>query len=268
MCTPLDILLRFVCIAALDMLSMVRLRARTWSHCRTMTVKLRRDFPSFSGRRVVFSFPCGGWSALLCIQPGPPVLFSKQFPLGVEDASGEVLGAALAARNVIDKGLLILTAAVQSGSELLGESPPSRGRGSPFAFKEKIYSDHVCQWDYPPMAAFLEKHEMVAIYADQGAAGAKRVKTSEMRVTKGLRSAAELLLGTLVDRRSLKPRGADSADYSDGQHRMVTKILGGTRIVPLTHLSSRAVLLLLSSPASCLMERKVRLQCLLPLHLL
>ena len=162
-------------------------------------------------RRVIFSFPCGGWSALLNIQPGPPVLFSKPFPLGVEDDSGQVLGAALAARNVVDKGMLVLTSAAQSGTELLGESPPSRGKGSPFAFKENIYHDHVSQWEYPPMAAFLDKYGLVAIYADQGAAGAKRVKTSEIRVTKGLLPAAELQLGTLVAKRLLRA-AASSAD--------------------------------------------------------
>ena len=62
------------------------------------------------------------------------------------------------------------------------------------------------------MAAFLGRYGLVAIYADQGAAGAKRVKTSEIRVTQGLLPAAEQQLGTLVDKRLLRAAASSAVE--------------------------------------------------------
>ena len=162
--------------------------------------------------RVAWAFSCSLWSALLC-RPGPTSpLFTRAFPGGLQDKDGQLTDAAAAAVREIDNGLYVLRAAAQSSAEMIGESPPSRGKGSPFAFREAMYHDHVSQWEYPPLAAFLDEFGFTAVYADQGAAGGPKPKTSAMQVTKGLLKSAQTNLGTLVD-----TRRSTAAQFKEGE---------------------------------------------------
>ena len=168
---------------------------------------------------VVFAFGCESWSPLRCLQPGPPVLFNTDHPWGCVDAAGEVLPGAVEARRSVDAGLQVLRAAAARGVDLIGEAPPSRGKGSLFAFKEPIYDKCMSPWEYPPMADFCQQSELVAVYGEQGGAGAATQKLTEWRLSKPLEASARELLGTLKDPRAQQPPenslpGGDSGDYS------------------------------------------------------
>jgi hypothetical protein len=100
-----------------------------------------------------------------------------------------------------DAGILLLRAAHDLSKPTIGESPVGRGAGSPFAFKEAIYSKHVPSWTYPPLAQELAANGAVSVYSDQGAAGAATRKTVEWKVTGSIVEAARAHLGTLKQAR-------------------------------------------------------------------
>ena len=117
-----------------------------------------------------------------------------------------------------DAGILLLRAAHELNKPTIGESPVGRGAGSPFAFKEAIYSKHVPSWTYPPLAQELAANGAVSVYSDQGAAGAATRKTVEWKVTGSIIEAARAHLGTLKQARHDPSApslvGGEKGDYS------------------------------------------------------
>ena len=106
------------------------------------------------------------------------MVFNTEYPNGIPDAEGNDTPAAVAAKLEHDMGINVLQSAHASGKLLMGESPVSRGSGSPFAFKDPVYKKHRSAWRYPNMAQFVEHAGLIAIYADQGAAGGPNPKTT------------------------------------------------------------------------------------------
>ena len=125
------------------------------------------------------------------------MLFSTDHLTGIPGPDGSLPPATTSAKLQIDEGLKILTAAADAGKIIMGESPVSRGKGSAFAFKESIYAKHCSQWQYPPMADYLNTFDIKPVYSDQGAAGGTHTKTTEMRVSSAGFRYAQHELGTL-----------------------------------------------------------------------
>jgi hypothetical protein len=88
-----------------------------------------------SGIGVIYMLNSNPWSALHCIQPGPPVLFNASSLSGMRDASGQPLHVIIKALASVDPILVVLRAAFVAGKQLIGETPVGRGTGSLFAFK-------------------------------------------------------------------------------------------------------------------------------------
>jgi len=196
---------------------------------------------------VFWSADCGGFSALRCMENGGPLpLFDSVHPHGIPNSSGVVPAATLAICESIDHLLVILRAAAIRCKRMMGESTPTRGTGSPVAFKETIYSKHISPWEYPPLAKFLSEFGFTTVYADQGAAGATTMKTTEFKASPLLLPHARVELGTLVDKRKERNTpdttliGGDSGDYSRSRasaqypselwRRIVKVMLGDTAI--------------------------------------
>ena len=148
---------------------------------------------------VVYMLNCNPWSALHCIQPGPPVLFDANNLSGIRDASGQPLPGVVEALAGVDPMLAVLRAAFNAGKQLIGETPVGRGAGSLFAFKEPIYASHVNAFTYPPLASLHAHMGSAPVYSDQSQVGAATQKTTEWMVTAALLPAARQILGTLRD---------------------------------------------------------------------
>ena len=148
---------------------------------------------------VIYMLNCNPWSALHCLQPGPPVLFDADNLGGKRDAAGKLLPGVIEALSSVDPILSVLQAAFDAGKQLIGETPVVRGKGSIFAFKEAIYEKHVNAFTYPPLAALHAHMGSVSVYSDQSQVGAATQKTTEWMVTPGLLPSARLVLGTLRD---------------------------------------------------------------------
>ena len=148
---------------------------------------------------VVYMLNCNPWTALHCIQPGPPVLFDADNLAGIKDASGKLLPGVTEALAGVDPMIPILRAAFDAGKQLIGETPVGRGIGSLFAFKEPIYAGHVNAFTYPPLADLHKHMGSTSVYSDQSQAGAATQKTTEWMVTAALLPSARQLLGTLRD---------------------------------------------------------------------
>ena len=132
---------------------------------------------------VVYMLNCNPWTALHCIQPGPPVLFDADNLTGIKDASGKHLPGVTEALAGVNPMIPILRAAFDAGKQLIGETPVGRGVGSLFAFKEPIYAGHVNAFTYPPLADLHKHMGSVSVYSDQSQAGAATQKTTEWMVT-------------------------------------------------------------------------------------
>ena len=125
------------------------------------------------------------------------MLFNTDHLNGIPDENNELSPAAVAAKLQIDNGLRILHSASAAGKFVMGESPVSRGKSSPFSFKDSVYAKHCSQWQYPPMADYLNTFDIKPVYTDQGAAGGTHTKTTEMRVSAAGIHHAQRELGTL-----------------------------------------------------------------------
>ena len=168
---------------------------------------------------VFFSGDCGGHSALRFLaNGGPQPMFDSDHPAGIPNADGTIPFATRLVTHNYDQLICILRAAAIRGKHMLGESAPSRGLGSTMAFSEPIYTKHVGPWQYPPMQTFLKEFGYTAVYADQGAAGAPTMKTTEFQVSAPLLHEARLRLGTLISKRKNDEGaslvGGDSGDFS------------------------------------------------------
>ena len=57
-------------------------------------------------------------------------------------------------------------AAAAAGKPIIGESAIGRGKGSPFAFADPLYSKHVKAFTYPPIASFNVSIGATAVYSE------------------------------------------------------------------------------------------------------
>ena len=169
---------------------------------------------------VIYMLNCNPWSALHCLEPGPPILVDADNLSGKRDAAGKLLPGVIDALSSVDPILSVLQAAFDAGKQLIGETPVARGKGSIFAFKEAIYEKHVNAFTYPPLAALHAHTGSVSVYSDQSQVGAATQKTTEWMVTPGLLPSARQVLGTLRDgsyKRNTPERSliaGDTRDYS------------------------------------------------------
>ena len=145
-------------------------------------------------------------------------MFDSDHPAGIPAADGTIPFATQLVTHNYDQLIRILRAAAIRGKHMMGESAPSRGLGSMMAFSEPIYAKHVGPWQYPPMQAFIKEFGYTAVYADQGAAGAPTMKTTEFQVSAPLLHEAHLRLGTLSSKRKNDEGasliGSDDGDFS------------------------------------------------------
>jgi hypothetical protein len=78
---------------------------------------------------VFAQFECGPWSALRCIQRGPPVLFDIDNLSGIKGPDGQILKQATAAKQLVDSGLNILRVWCRP-SQSCSSRPSTRRGGS------------------------------------------------------------------------------------------------------------------------------------------
>ena len=60
---------------------------------------------------VIYMLNCNPWSALHCIQPGPPMLFDAHNLAGIRDATGKLLPGITDALSSVDPMIVILVSA-------------------------------------------------------------------------------------------------------------------------------------------------------------
>ena len=195
---------------------------------------------------VFFCSDCAAFSALRCLDNGGPApMFDSDHPGGIPNPDGSLPPHTVAAKQDIESLITILRAAAIHGKDMLGESPPSRGAGSPVAFKEPHYQKHISVWQYPQMAQFLREFGFTSVLADQGAVGAATMKTTEFKASSKLLAIARQELGTLVSsKRNTESttlvagdsgdytRSRASATYTSALWKRIVKVLLGSRVAP------------------------------------
>ena len=82
-------------------------------------------------------------------------------------------------RDEYDMGIRLLLAVTGAGKPVIGESAVSRGKGSPFAFRDPLYEKHVNAFTYPPRALFNKNIQAEPVYSDQSATGSNTAKTTQ-----------------------------------------------------------------------------------------
>ena len=100
------------------------------------------------------SIPCGTWSALRYVKPGPDVLLRKlpDHVLGIPDANGKLPRSprsAIVANAMLDSVIGIVEAGCAHGASAMFESVVSRDAGSPHAIPGR--EDHASMWTYPKL---------------------------------------------------------------------------------------------------------------------
>ena len=109
--------------------------------------------------------PCKWFCPLRGEGKGPGVIFSNDFPNGVEDADGYVVQDAQAALALWQQVFTVLTEAKSAGTEIILEQPVGRGTGSPFAIPGKEWHTTIFHTDMG--AAFAKWAPLSEVHFDQ-----------------------------------------------------------------------------------------------------
>jgi hypothetical protein len=147
-----------------------------------------------------FQPDCKAVSALLCLRPGPVMVFTQQEKNGVrdlqpadakrrDDALNLYKACALLARHVCHD------ADTKRDKFVWWEGPVGRGAGSPFAIVGQ--ETHSSMFDMDFFVDLEHALDLKAVYVDQGAAGADSPKTTAIYGTPNIVKHFDKLLGAL-----------------------------------------------------------------------
>ena len=118
------------------------------------------------------SIPCGTWSALRYVKPGPDVL--RRLPdeaEGVRRRDGSLPGSVRLANAMLNHAIEISEAACDHGAEVMLESPVSRDAASPHSIEGR--EDHASMWSYPALKTFAARQQMRGVTFDRCRTGLK-----------------------------------------------------------------------------------------------
>ena len=158
------------------------------------------------------SIPCGTWSALRYIRPGPPVVrrLASKFNewvsqvLGVPRADGSLPDSVVRANDLATRVAKLGEVAAQLGKDVAFECPVSRAKGSQFAIKGR--EDHAEMFTHPALAKLEADYTLRRVYFDQSMLGSEFEKTTQLIATPRLH-------------RSLRPRFVDKVDTRGHVHK-------------------------------------------------
>ena len=151
------------------------------------------------------SIPCGTWSALRYIRPGPPVLRRLPSPLnewvsqvlGVPRADGTLPDSVVRANTLAERVAKLGELAASQGKDVAFECPVSRATKSQFAIEGR--DDHAEMFTHPALSKLETDYSFRRIYFDQSMLGSEFAKTTQLIATPRLY-------------RSLRPRFVDKVD--------------------------------------------------------
>jgi hypothetical protein len=131
---------------------------------------------------VLCTIPCSTWSAARMAgdsgDGGPCSVRNATYPSGIPDVNGVVPLRVLKANSIADNCLQCCEAVMSHGGHVIVENPVHRGAGSQFAIPGR--EQHSSLWQYPPMVAFSQKHDMRVTVFDQCRCGADSMKTTQL----------------------------------------------------------------------------------------
>ena len=113
-------------------------------------------------RCVVVSIPCGTWSALRYVKPGPDVL--RRLPHHAEGIPREdrtLPKKVTLANTMLDNAIEVVDAACEHGADAMFESPVSRDANSPHAINGR--EDHASMWSYPALGRLAARRGMSGV---------------------------------------------------------------------------------------------------------
>ena len=157
---------------------------------------LRRLVGHEQCRGVGFAPPCNSFTALLCIRPGPRMLFTQDEKMGVAGLTGNDLNKQQQTIALYSNCIDIARTAHNNEHVrfIWWEGPVARGTGSPFAIVGQ--ESHLSSFEYPPVRNAMLEFSMKPVYVDQGPFGAEVPKTTAVYCTGAFMQLLDGLLGT------------------------------------------------------------------------
>ena len=142
---------------------------------------------------LMLSPPCGPWSPLKNIRPGPPVLFSKTHPDGIPNDDGTIPQAVLEAMAVTEFTAKLIQTALDHGKSIIYEMLVDYSKDS--IFHVAGLEEHSTPLDTSPMKNILKQNKLSALFFDQGGVGAATRKPSVLLTTEDLYGKLQRRLG-------------------------------------------------------------------------
>ena len=150
------------------------------------------------------SLPCGTWSVLRYVRPGPPVLRRiasaingwRDEVLGIKRVDGSLPDSVINANLMVENLAAVAETALELGKLFAYESPVSRAEASQFAVKGR--EDHAEMSTHPALASLIERHGLVRIAFDQCMTGSSFEKKTQIIADKRAAVKVRAKFGTRV----------------------------------------------------------------------
>jgi len=208
------------------------------------------DLVHLSNCKGVFgSIPCGTWSVLRYVRPGPPVLrrlasaVNKWVDetLGIKRTDGTLPDSVVNANLMVEGMVTVANAALESGKLFAYESPVSRAHTSQFAVQER--EDHTEMSSHPALASLIERYGLVRTYFDQCMIGSDFEKKTQIIADNRTTIKVRAEFGTRVCDGSHEHRSMvgdvnengtfaseDAAAYSSEMNELIAKVFIDTKM--------------------------------------
>ena len=195
------------------------------------------------------SIPCGTWSVLRYVRPGPPVLrrlasaVNKWVDetLGIKRADGTLPESVISANLMVEGMVAVADAALEKGKLFAYESPVSRASTSQFAVHGR--EDHAEMSSHPALASLIERYGLVRTYFDQCMIGSDFEKKTQIIADKLTAVRVRAEFGTRVCDGSHEHRSMvgdvnengtfaseDAAAYSSEMNELIAKVFVDTKV--------------------------------------
>ena len=195
------------------------------------------------------SIPCGTWSVLRYLRPGPPVLRRLASAvnkwvnetLGIKRIDGTLPDSVVNANLMVEGLVTVANAALEDGKMFAYESPVSRAQTSQFAVKGR--EDHAEMSSHPALASLIERYGLVRTYFDQCMIGSDFEKKTQIIADNHTSVRVRAEFGTRVCDGSHEHRSMigdvnengtfsseDAAAYPSEMNELIAKVFVDTKV--------------------------------------
>ena len=138
--------------------------------------------------------PCKWFSALLCIRPGPNMLFSSVHPDGILNLRHEDKLKQELARNIYGTAVKLARGTLEAKKFLWWEGPVSRAKDSQFHIEGQ--DEHSTAFELTCVKQLITEYKLKPVYMDQGSFGATSPKTTVIYCSEAIYPIMQRIVGT------------------------------------------------------------------------